>query len=47
MGIPQDTISMAFDRFFTTEDVDKGTGLGLSVSKTIVKQCGSAIQVRS
>ena len=49
IGIPQDKISLIFDRFYQVEDVDHttGTGLGLAITKEIIAAHHGEIQVVS
>jgi signal transduction histidine kinase len=46
-GIPENTIGMIFEPYFTTKEVGDGSGLGLSVVHGIVKSYGGAIFVDS
>lgn len=46
-GMNQETLSHAFDAFFTTKTADHGTGLGLIVCKSIVEACGGTIRLTS
>jgi PAS domain S-box-containing protein len=51
LGIPADSLSHVFRRFFRVDNPDrnsiKGTGLGLSICKNIVEAHGGTISVRS
>lgn len=47
VGMDEETISRAFDPFFTRKAVDKGCGLGLSVVRGIVLEHQGAIAVAS
>jgi hypothetical protein len=46
-GMDEETISKAFDPFYTTKEVGKGTGLGLSQVYGFVKQSNGVISIRS
>lgn len=46
-GMTQQTLSRAFEAFFTTKVVGKGTGLGLSLCYSIVKAHGGSIDIQS
>lgn len=46
-GMSQETMSHAFDAFFTTKTADRGTGLGLIVCKSIIEACGGTIRLTS
>jgi len=46
-GIEPDTLPHIFDLLFTTKGSGTGTGLGLSVSRTLVRQHGGEIDVRT
>lgn len=46
-GIPEDSIPLVFDPFYTTKDVGQGLGLGLSISYGIIRDMGGEIGVRS
>jgi C4-dicarboxylate-specific signal transduction histidine kinase len=44
-GIPPELRTRIMEPFFTTKDVGKGTGLGLSLSRTIVEEHGSSLDL--
>ena len=44
-GIPPETVSRIFDRYFTTKKAGEGTGLGLFVTKNLVENMGGEIKV--
>jgi len=46
-GIPNDTMSLIFEPFYSTKSRDRGIGLGLSVVYGIVKEHGGSIYVKS
>lgn len=46
-GIPENTIGLIFEPYFTTKEVGAGTGLGLSVVHGIVKSHGGEIFIDS
>ncbi|MEH6434097.1 hybrid sensor histidine kinase/response regulator [Massilia sp. DD77] len=46
-GMDPDTVSRAFEPFYTTKEVGKGTGLGLSQVYGFIKQSGGEIAIRS
>lgn len=46
-GMSQETLSRAFDPFFTTRDVGGGTGLGLTVARDVVIAHGGRIELHS
>jgi signal transduction histidine kinase len=45
-GIPEDQLSIVFDRFVTSADAG-GTGLGLAIAKRLVEAHGGKIEARS
>jgi PAS domain S-box-containing protein len=45
-GIPPELRTKIMEPFFTTKDVGKGTGLGLSLSRKIVEEHGSTLELR-
>jgi PAS domain S-box-containing protein len=47
VGMGAETLSRAFEPFYTTKDRSQGTGLGLAVSYGIVKQAGGYIWATS
>lgn len=47
IGIPASNLERIFEPFFTTKEVGKGTGLGLSTTKSIIKNHGGFIDVKS
>jgi signal transduction histidine kinase len=46
-GISEESITRAFDPFYTTKEVGEGTGLGLSVSYGIMHMFGGDIKIRN
>jgi signal transduction histidine kinase len=46
-GIPEETMTRIFDRYFTTKKPGEGTGLGLFVTKSLVENLGGNISVSS
>lgn len=46
-GIPDGSIDLIFDRYFTTKKAGEGTGLGLFVTKNLVVNMGGDIRVSS
>ena len=44
-GIPPETVSRIFERYFTTKKPGEGTGLGLFVTKNLVENMGGEIKV--
>lgn len=46
-GMSPDTLSHAFEQFFTTKPVDEGTGLGLPSVKRIINGAGGTVQIDS
>jgi two-component system NtrC family sensor kinase len=46
-GIQPDHLEMLFQPMFTTKEIGLGTGLGLSICRTIIKEHGGAIEVKS
>jgi two-component system, NtrC family, sensor kinase len=47
LGMGADTLSRAFEPFFSTKRPGEGTGLGLSVAQEIVREHGGTISVQS
>lgn len=47
VGMDEETISKAFNPFFTTRDVGEGMGLGLSICDTIVRKHHGSIKIAS
>lgn len=47
IGIPEDKLSLIFNRFIKIDTFAQGTGLGLSICKTIVEKFGGDIFVSS
>ena len=46
-GIPEEALSKAFDRFYTTRADEGGQGLGLAITRSIVLEHGGEIRVES
>lgn len=46
-GMTQETLSRAFEPFFSTKERDKGTGLGLAMVYGFAKQSGGSVQITS
>jgi PAS domain S-box-containing protein len=46
-GMDRETMSRAFDPFYTTKPIGEGTGLGLAIAHGIVTKMGGAITVAS
>jgi two-component system, NtrC family, sensor kinase len=46
-GMPEDTVTQAFEPFFTTQAVGDGTGLGLFLSREIVMSHGGSLTIDS
>jgi signal transduction histidine kinase len=44
-GIPPETVSRIFERYFTTKKPGEGTGLGLFVTKNLIENMGGEIKV--
>lgn len=47
IGMTQETLSRAFEPFFSTKERDKGTGLGLAMVYGFAKQSGGSVQISS
>jgi two-component system, cell cycle sensor histidine kinase and response regulator CckA len=47
MGMDADTLSRAFQPFFSTKPDGEGTGLGLSTAQSVVRDHGGEIDIRS
>ena len=47
VGMDEDTVSRAFDPFFSTKADGRGTGLGLSIVRSIVERGGGFVRVES
>ena len=46
-GIEPERVARVFDPFFTTKSVSEGTGLGLSICRSIIRDAGGRIEVRT
>ena len=46
-GMDKETVSRAFDPFFSTKPSDQGTGIGLSLCHNLVSSLGGTIEVES
>jgi PAS domain S-box-containing protein len=46
-GMTQETLSRAFEPFFSTKERDKGTGLGLAIVYGFARQSGGSVQIAS
>lgn len=46
-GIAEDELDKIFDHFYTTKKNGQGTGLGLSIARSLAKDLGGDVQVRS
>jgi two-component system NtrC family sensor kinase len=46
-GMDQETLSHAFDAFFTTKPEGQGTGLGLAVSQSLIEALGGTLTLES
>ena len=46
-GIPEETLPLVFEPFYTTKKIGHGTGLGLSISRKIVEEHGGFIQAKN
>jgi len=46
-GIAPDRLTRVFEPFFTTKNISEGTGLGLSICRSIIRDAGGTIEVRS
>lgn len=46
-GIPEEDLGKIFDRFYTTKKYGQGTGLGLSIARSIARDLGGDLTVKS